>query len=154
MEDSIKVIIESYQRGAKDRKYYLFNTVYLDFVDVKSYYLFLKSLSEAFGIENQKVFGMIECDKILKWNIADEDFNGKFFSSEVNWYSGFEIKYRYKYPFRFSHGEYILNTKKVIEMIREGLSNESFQPSGDESYIKWFTLDIQGLDIAEVLIKQ
>lgn len=154
MQDSIKVIVESYQRVIEDGKHYLFNTVYLDFVDVKSYYLFLKSLSETFGIENQKVFGMIQCDEILKWNIADEDFNEKFFSSKINWYSGFEIKYKYKLPFRFSHGEYILNTKKVIEMIREGLSNDSFQSSGDESYIKWFTLDIQELDIVEVLIKQ
>ncbi|MDO5858613.1 hypothetical protein Q2490_15110 [Myroides odoratimimus] len=150
-----KVIVESYQKNVYDpQKKEFVNKVYLDFVDVQSYYSFLQSLSEHFEPTDTSVFGTIDCEKILSMKITDDNFNTNFFSPETKWYSGFEIIFREKPKyFRFSDGQYKLKEGSIIEKITESINNKKFEVSQDSSFIKWFTLDIDGTFITDFLEK-
>jgi hypothetical protein len=164
VEEQIKVIVESYQKDGIDKKTgQQVYRVYFDFVDIKSYYLFLEQLYNDEKIDNQSVFGAIEYQKIFNLNRDKVSLDDTFFKEKLKWYSGFELIYRNKpLYFRFSFGHYSLNITKMISEIQRSLNTVFFNTSQDgifenvenSSLIKWFTLDIQELDITEIFRKQ
>lgn len=152
MRRRIKIIVQSSIKNDIDKGKNK-HSVYFDFIDAKSYWLFLKLLYNNDTVPNENVFGIIEYENILQMN--ENQIDQFLYRGDLKWYSGFEIVYSVTPQyFRFSNRPYKLNATIFIEEIALALKNNRINIYTEEdSLVTWFTIDIGQTNLTDIIIK-